>query len=74
MPSVSSRTIPPKPIELKVGQQVDYHARAGVASERGVVTSFNDSWVWVRFGPPDTTSAACHWSSLTLPGSSRRLR
>jgi exoribonuclease R len=41
-----------------VGDAVTYQAHHGAQVEQGVVTSVNDSYVFVRFGA-NPTSAAC---------------
>lgn len=60
--------------ELRQGMWVNYYPRDGSEPKRGQITSWNDQWVFVRFGEPGTTSNACHRASLGLPGSTKRLR
>ena len=53
--------------EIYKGLQVYYHPNTG-AAEKGVVTSWNLSWIFVRFGN-DPNSRACHPGSVgTLLG------
>lgn len=52
--------ITPKPED--VGRKVIYHGRAGERGE-GVITSYNDHYVFVRYGA-GVTSAATKYSDL----------
>lgn len=44
-----------EPTEADIGRKVVYHAHDRI--EEGTITSFNDSYVFVRFGSGSTSSA-----------------
>lgn len=69
---MSHYAAPKKKVELSVGMYVDYHPKHG-SVERGRIVSWNDAWVFVRFGEPDSTPKACYRSSLTAAGGHKRL-
>lgn len=47
-----------EPTESDVGRRVVYRPRfAGAVSEEGVVTSFNERYVFVRYGTQSTSAA-----------------
>ncbi len=47
-----------------LGRKVIYHSPGGDKVEEGVITSFNDRFVFVRYGS-NTTSAATRREDLT---------
>ncbi len=52
----SATIVPLNPTEADIGRQVIYHGWAG-ERESGVITSFNDSFVFVRYGMGCTSAA-----------------
>lgn len=45
--------------DADIGRKIIYHSRHNDVKEEGVITSFNDNYVFVRFGS-DLNSKACH--------------
>ncbi len=39
-----------EPVEADLGRKVVYHSAGGEVTEEGVITSFNDYFVFVRYG------------------------
>ena len=55
------------PTESDIGRKVVYNGdqrNYGGVAWAGVITSFNKAWVFVRYGPPGTTSQATARSDL----------